>query len=53
MQDAFGQALKYARAMDAPPPFLIVTDVGYCFDLYASFDRTAATGRFLIRYHAA
>jgi hypothetical protein len=41
MQDAFGQALKYARAMDAPPPFLIVTDVGYCFDLYASFDRTA------------
>jgi hypothetical protein len=42
MQDAFGQALKYARAMDAPPPFLIVTDVGYCFDLYASFDRTAS-----------
>lgn len=42
MQDAFGQALKYARAMDTPPPFLIVTDVGYCFDLYASFDRTAS-----------
>ena len=42
MQDAFGQALKYARAMDAPPPFLIVTDVGYCFDLYASFDRSAS-----------
>ena len=42
MQDAFGQALKYARAMDAPPPFLIVTDVGHCFDLYASFDRTAS-----------
>jgi hypothetical protein len=42
MQDAFGQALKYARAMDAPPPFLIVAEVGYCFDLYASFDRTAS-----------
>jgi hypothetical protein len=42
MQDAFGQATKYARAMDTPPPFLIVTDVGHCFDLYASFDRTAS-----------
>ena len=42
MQDAYGQATKYARAMDAPPPFLIVTDVGHCFDLYASFDRTAS-----------
>ncbi|HYM60677.1 MAG TPA: DNA methyltransferase, partial [Thermoanaerobaculia bacterium] len=41
MQDAYGQALKYARSIDDPPPFLIVTDVGYCFDLYASFDRTA------------
>ncbi len=41
MQDAFGQALKYARAMDAPPPFVIVTDVGHCFDLYSSFDGTA------------
>ncbi|HSY47423.1 MAG TPA: DNA methyltransferase [Thermoanaerobaculia bacterium] len=42
MQDAFGQALTYARAMNAPPPFLIVTDVGHCFDLYASFDHTAS-----------
>jgi hypothetical protein len=33
MQDAFGQALTYARAMDAPPPFLIVTDVGHCFGI--------------------
>ena len=41
MQDAFGQALRYARSMDTPPPFLVVTDVGHCFDLYASFDRTA------------
>ncbi|HXH39374.1 MAG TPA: DNA methyltransferase, partial [Thermoanaerobaculia bacterium] len=42
MQDAYGQAFTYARAMDAPPPFLIVTDVGHCFDLYASFDHTAS-----------
>jgi hypothetical protein len=58
MQDAFGQALKYARAMDAPPPFIIVTDVGHCFDLYASFDGTtnyrafpdAVHSRFYLRH---
>lgn len=38
MADAFGQALGYARTMDAPPPFVVVTDLGFCFDLYASFD---------------
>jgi len=38
MQDAFGQALKYARHIDDNPPFVVVTDVGYCFDLYSSFD---------------
>jgi hypothetical protein len=38
MNDAYGQALGYARSMNNPPPFLIVCDVGYCFDLYASFD---------------
>ncbi len=42
MQDAFGQALGYAGAMDTPPPFLVVTDVGRCFDLYASFDHTTS-----------
>lgn len=42
MKDAFGQAHTYARAMDAPPPFLIVMDLGHCFDLYTSFDRAAA-----------
>jgi hypothetical protein len=40
MQDAFGQALKYARHIEDNPPFVVVTDVGYCFDLYSSFDGT-------------
>lgn len=40
MQDAFGQALGYAATIEPPPPFVIVTDIGYCFDLYASFDGT-------------
>jgi hypothetical protein len=38
MMEAFGQALQYASTIEEPPPFLIVTDIGYCFDLYASFD---------------
>lgn len=38
MHDAFGQALGYARCIDNPPPFLVVSDIGYCFDLYACFD---------------
>jgi hypothetical protein len=38
MSDAFGQALKYARTLDDPPPFLIGCDIGYCFDIYACFD---------------
>ena len=38
MQEAFGQALQYARTLDEPPPILIVCDIGYCFDLYATFD---------------
>jgi hypothetical protein len=38
MKDAYGQALQYARTLDEPPPFLIATDIGYCFDLYAVFD---------------
>jgi hypothetical protein len=40
MQEAFGQALGYGATIDPPPPFVIVTDIGYCFDLYASFDGT-------------
>lgn len=38
MHDAYGQALGYARTLGAAPPFLIVCDLGYCFDLYSSFD---------------
>jgi hypothetical protein len=40
MQDAYGQALNYARTLANPPPFLVVADIGYCFDLYASFDES-------------
>jgi len=38
MQEAYGQALGYAQTFDSPPPFLIVCDIGHCFDLYATFD---------------
>lgn len=40
MRDAFGQALGYARTLPQAPPFLIVVDIGHCFDLYATFDGT-------------
>jgi hypothetical protein len=38
MQDAYVQAEGYARALDEWPPFVIVCDVGFSFELYASFD---------------
>ncbi|TWU39845.1 hypothetical protein Q31b_31600 [Novipirellula aureliae] len=38
MQAARKQAKGYAEAIpDEWPPFLVVVDVGYCFDLYADF----------------
>lgn len=38
MQAARRQAKGYAEAIpDEWPPFLVVVDVGYCFDLYADF----------------
>lgn len=40
MVDARGQALAYASALDSPPPFIIVCDIGYVFELYADFDGT-------------
>jgi hypothetical protein len=40
MRDAYGQAIGYAASMDDPPPLIVICDIGYCFDLYASFDRT-------------
>lgn len=38
MKDAYGQALGYAKTLDEPPPFIVTTDIGHCFDLYAAFD---------------
>ena len=57
MRDAFGQALGYARTIERQPPFLITCDIGYCFDLYATFDGSwdyrafpnAQTNRFFLR----
>lgn len=41
MQAARRQAQRYAAAIpDEWPPFLVVVDVGYCFDLYADFTGT-------------
>ncbi|MCL2075618.1 MAG: class I SAM-dependent DNA methyltransferase [Betaproteobacteria bacterium] len=43
MQRAKRQAENYIRSLPASegrPPFLIVTDVGYCFDLYTEFTCT-------------
>ena len=40
MQNAYGQAVGYARSMDEPPPFLVVCDIGYMFELYADFDHS-------------
>ncbi len=42
MRSAKNQADRYAGALpgeDKTPPFLVVVDVGYCFDLYADFAR--------------
>jgi hypothetical protein len=43
MQRARGQAERYAKALPVEhgwPPFLIIVDVGHCFELYADFSRT-------------
>ncbi len=37
MRSAYHQAKRYAEALPEWPPFLIVCDVGYCFDVYADF----------------
>lgn len=38
ISDALGQAKRYVETLDAPPPFLLVVDIGHCVDLFASFD---------------
>jgi len=46
MLRAKNQAESYARALPAyegRPPFLIVVDVGHCFELYSEFSRSGAT----------
>jgi hypothetical protein len=43
MQRARGQAEGYAKALPVDhgwPPFLIIVDVGHCFELYADFSLT-------------
>lgn len=40
MSEAHGQAVGYASQLPEPPPFLLVCDIGHCFDVYASFDGT-------------
>ncbi|MFV0446384.1 MAG: type IIL restriction-modification enzyme MmeI, partial [Planctomycetaceae bacterium] len=40
MVKARRQAEGYAKALPEWPPFLIVADVGHCFDLYADFSGT-------------
>jgi hypothetical protein len=46
MHDAFGQAVGYARTLAKPPPFIITTDIGHCFELFAAFDGTGRYGPF-------
>ncbi|MEQ8820463.1 MAG: class I SAM-dependent DNA methyltransferase [Sumerlaeia bacterium] len=46
MLKAKGQAQGYARELPASegrPPFLLVVDIGYCFDLYAEFSRSGGS----------
>jgi hypothetical protein len=40
MVKARQQAKRYAEALPEWPPFLIVVDVGHCFDLYADFSQS-------------
>jgi hypothetical protein len=49
MMDAQGQAVRYAKTLDDPPPFLIVADLGYCFELFACFDGSGIYRKFLLR----
>ena len=46
MHDAFGQAVGYARTLEKPPPFILTTDIGYCFELFAAFDGTGRYSQF-------
>jgi hypothetical protein len=46
MQRARGQAEQYVRALppsEGNPPFLVVVDVGYSFEIYSDFSRAGKT----------
>lgn len=46
MRSARGQAEQYVRALpvaEGNPPFVVVTDVGHSFELYADFSRAGKT----------
>jgi len=46
MRSARGQAEQYVRALppeEGNPPFLVVVDVGYSFELYSDFSRAGKT----------
>jgi hypothetical protein len=50
MLAARGQAERYVRDLpveEAAPPFLIICDVGFCFDIYADF---SGTGRHYLQF---
>jgi hypothetical protein len=38
MASALVQAEVYALQRDPPPPFIVLCDIGYCFELYANFE---------------
>ena len=40
MKRAWAQAKRYAEALPDWPTFLVVADVGHCFDLYADFTQS-------------
>lgn len=40
MNAAFHQAAGYAVALEQSPPLVLVADLGFCVDIYASFDGT-------------
>ncbi len=46
MNEAYGQALGYARTLAKPVPILVVCDIGHCFDIYESFDGSGAYRHF-------
>lgn len=46
MNEAYGQALGYARNLAKPVPALVVCDIGYCFDIYESFNGSGAYRHF-------